>query len=500
MRLYRIFRFSLAWLILGCLAVPSFVPATEGGTELSSPRVAQAAEAVFTRTQYLPLIIQRFYARSVFGVEMRQIDSANGLEQVGQAGTTWVRFNGVRWADVEPQEGARNWSALAGLEEGLRRAAQENLQVVMVVRHTPEWARKYPLVSCGPIKEEKLLSFGVFLHDLVSRYSAPPYNVKYWELYNEPEVDPYVAMQIDAGDPFGCWGDPADIYYGGRYYAEMLKYAYAGIKTADPASQVLVGGLLLDCDHRTVCVGQAHPRFFEGILVNNGGNYFDGVAFHSYDYFLYGTVGAYNSPNWRSRSTTTGPALIAKARFLKDFLAMYNVTGKFLMSTETALLCGNFWDPPGGYGCEPDPGSPFENIKANYVVHSYTAAIAEGLRASVWYHVQGWRNSGLLNTDLTPRPAYLAFEFARRKLGNATFLEEIESQDLGGETGLKGYKFQRPSGRRIWVLWSLTRDEHAIVLPGAPVAVWDLLGNPVTPGAGNSLTVTLKPLYIEWDP
>ncbi len=50
---------------------------------------------------------------------------------------------------------------------------------------------------------------------------------------------------------FGCWGDPNDkTYYGGEYYAEMLKRAYPAVKAANPQAIVLNGGLLLDCDPR----------------------------------------------------------------------------------------------------------------------------------------------------------------------------------------------------------------------------------------------------------
>ena len=45
---------------------------------------------------------------------------------------------------------------------------------------------------------------------------------------------------------FGCWDDPEDAYYGGEYYAEMLKVVYPVIKEADPEAKVLFGGLLYE--------------------------------------------------------------------------------------------------------------------------------------------------------------------------------------------------------------------------------------------------------------
>ena len=90
--------------------------------------------------------------------------------------------------------------------------------------------------ACGPIKPDALNAFGDFLFEAVSRYSLPPYNVTYWELGNEPDVDWNVA---NSAMPFGCWGDASDPYFGGGYYAEMLKVAYPQIKAANPEARVL---------------------------------------------------------------------------------------------------------------------------------------------------------------------------------------------------------------------------------------------------------------------
>jgi hypothetical protein len=177
---------------------------------------------------------------------MHRIAPGGGLQLVKDSGAYWVRKNALLWSEVEPQEGARNWEAIANLEAELKNAADSGLQTILIVRSTPAWAQKLPGVSCGQILPEKMGAFGAFLHDVVSRYSQPPYNVRYWELGNEPDVDPAF---VDANSIFGCWGDQTDPEgYGGGVYAEMLKVAYPQIKAVDPQAQVLIGGLLLDCD------------------------------------------------------------------------------------------------------------------------------------------------------------------------------------------------------------------------------------------------------------
>jgi hypothetical protein len=220
--------------------------------------------------------------------------------------------------------------------------------------------------------------------------------------------------------------------------------------------------------------------FLEGILRNNGGPYFDGVSFHSYDFYQ-GQWGRYYNGNWSSAWNTTGPVLLAKAQFIKSLLSQYGVSGKFLMNTESALLCD--W-------CSNDPA--FETTKANYVAQVYAVAIVQGLRANFWYSLLGWRNSGLLNADLSPRPAYTAFQFARNEVGDAVFVQEITKY-----AGVKGYEFNR-GDRRIWLLWSLDGISHPVTFAGTPLNAWDALGNSVTPAV--SMNVSLNPLYLEWNP
>lgn len=71
-----------------------------------------------------------------------------------------------------------------------------------------------------------------------------------------------------------------DEYYGGVDYAEMLKVAYPSIKQADPNAQVMVGGLLLDCNPNTGCPNERSTNFLAGVLQNDGGSY------HASDYYF----------------------------------------------------------------------------------------------------------------------------------------------------------------------------------------------------------------------
>jgi hypothetical protein len=401
-----------------------------------------------------------------------------GLNQALQAGTAWTRLDAI-WLSIEQEPGDRNWNPI--FEQDLRNIVSANIEPVIIIGGTPGWAlnEKYP---CGVVAEAKLPELGAFVYDLVKRYSQSPYNVRYWELWNEP----------DAAGMLGCWGDPDDKqYYGGAYYGEMLKAVYPQIKAADPGAQVLVGGLLLDCDPDNPPVGKdcTPAKFLNGILASGGGPYFDGVSFHAYDY--YSGQGSYSNPNWHSSSSTTGPVSIAKARYLKGVMAQYGYEGKYLMNTETAVFWGdNVMSPP----CASNAPADIEATKVNYLIHSYAVAVAEGWRANIWFSSVGVRCSGLLNSDLSPKAAYYAYQFARQELGEAIFERQI-----GDYEQVMGYEYKIP-GKKLWVLWSLDGQAHTIVLPGQPLAVnrIGVDGKPVRENNNSYVVVNKSPLFMEF--
>ncbi len=182
---------------------------------------------------------------SLFGVTISNGFVAATAGRAAAARANWVRQSGFLWSEIEPTPGAREWSRVAGLEADLQALAAQGLTAIAVVQSTPAWAQQIPGHSCGAIKPEALDAFAGFMRDLVARYSAPPYNIRYWEIWNEEDVDP---SMVGPTSGFGCWGNATDPYYGGGAYAEMLKRVYPAIKQANPSAQVLLGGMLLDCD------------------------------------------------------------------------------------------------------------------------------------------------------------------------------------------------------------------------------------------------------------
>jgi hypothetical protein len=321
------------------------------------------------------------------------------------------------------------------------------------------------------------------MQEAVARYSAPPFQVKYWELGNEPDVDPSL---VPSESPFGCWGNQEDEYYGGGFYADMLKETYPAIKAADPQAQVLIGGLLLNCDPTHPPEGEdcKPARFLEGILRKGGGDFFDIVSFHGYPTYNGSLELDEFAPEWVSR----GGAVLGRVSLLREVLAAYGVE-KPLMHTESSLSCPE-WRPS---RCVP-PGNDFMEAQADYMVILYVRNWGAAIAGTVWYQFEGpaWRHIGLFDEQGQPKPAYRALQFLGQELRGAVYTGPVEAG-----AGARGAEF-RTLEKRIWVLWSPDAQPDTVPLPEGVRQVLDKYGTPQL-WEGGALNV-LSPIYVELAP
>lgn len=416
-----------------------------------------------------------------FGVEIKKASGEPQLALAQAAGVYWLRKNGLKWANVEPIPGARRWEAVTDLEIELEAAHNAGLQTILILRRTPKWAQMVPGHFCGPVAADALDELAQFMADAVARYKDPPYAVKYWEIWNEPDVDPAL---VKSDSVFGCWGDRKDEYYGGRYYAEMLQAIYPAMKAVDPEAQVLIGGLLLDRDPAEDEHDNPPGRFLEGILEGGGGDFFDIVGFHAYTHY-YSELGDWEK--WPSGWAARGGSVEGKVALMRETLNNYGYD-KPLMLTEAGLVCSECPSPP--------PGA-FLEAQAAYVPRLYVRNMALGLEATIWYTLDGpgWRQAGLLNEEQQPRPAYRALEAMTSLLEGATFVRA-----LSDFSGLTGYVLEEvEGGSEIWVLWSPDGAPVPIPIPPGLREAHDLYGAPLEP-EDDTLEIGFSPVYLVVSP
>ncbi len=418
----------------------------------------------------------------LMGVEVHRPEPEKVLSLLSDSGSQIVRYGSVIWYDVEPKEGQYNWAALQEIDSALQKVAANDTEIILIVRGTPRWAQKVKGSACGPITQEKFVAFANFMTELVRRYSGPPYDVKYWEIGNEPDI---ATELVGSKSGFGCWGDSQDIFYGGSHYAEMLKVVYPAIKNVDPDAQVMIGGLLMDCDpdyppEEKDCLS---TRFFEGILAAEGADFFDFVNFHGYLPYTQQSLSLeFNFPGWKDR----GGIVVGKVNYLRDTMQEYGVQ-KPIFLTESSLNCPD-WNST---DCSP-PGELFFDTQADYVVRLFVRNWAMDIAGSIWFQFegQGWRYSNLVGNDMdNPNPAYQSFKYLNEKLENTVFIGQTPFPD-----GLEGYIFSGVD-YQTWVIWSKDGSSQIIELPQSILSVYDKFGQEI---ALQELQITVNsPIYLD---
>jgi hypothetical protein len=441
----------------------------------------------------LPIVLRYYPWTSPFGFEVnRRLGGTLGQRAI-ELGSQWVRLNRVNWREIQPNEGdPYDWSVLSSFEDELRWASTAGFTPIVVVQHSPRWATindPYE-TDCGAIRMDKLGAFAAFMQALVSRYKVPEFNVHFWELFNEPDVDPTLVAP-DA--VFGCWGDIDDPFYGGRHYGEMLKAVTPAIKAADPGAKVLVGGLLLATPH-TSEPDRGTPEFFlQGILEAGAAPYFDILAYHSYTWYLGEDIDYDNGPRsgaWQPWGGWT----VGKARFLRQTMGQYGVD-KRLFLDETALGCNAEYWPP----CEPPPATLFE-AQADYVTRTFSRALSEDIRGFIWFTLDypGWQNTPLLDGANNPRPAYVAYQHLIARLYKSRF---VLKPDYGPE--VEAYSFAK-GPVIVQVAWSVDTTPDTIAVPQSKfLAAYNRDGAPLTPesvGTDYQFSVGFSPIFLELRP
>jgi hypothetical protein len=118
-----------------------------------------------------------------FAPTLRDIVGVNnpvGRDMAEELGIGWIRFD-VSWRTAEVQQGKLDWSRSDSL---MKAALAAGDQVLPMLGYTPPWSET--IKSQGQAPPKKPHDWALFVEAAVSRYSAPPYNVRYFQIWNEP--------------------------------------------------------------------------------------------------------------------------------------------------------------------------------------------------------------------------------------------------------------------------------------------------------------------------
>ena len=361
----------------GCFAMPA-PPAPTYAPPPPPPAPAPAPPAPVVTATGVPGNQVGF---STSGTMLWESDAqlASELDAVAATGAKWIRVS-FDWNSVQPNGPDPKLSNWTYEDRVVKAARSRGLQVLGLVSYTPPWARQTagcPAQTqyCPP---ERPADFAAFVAAAAAQYA--PLGVHAWEIWNEPNWDPWWAS---TGGPSA----PA--------YVALLQAAYPAIHRADPGATVVTGGLAPHGDLGANPDDPRHPvNFLKAMYAAGAKGSFDAVGIHPYPPLPYGPT-----------SGTIGWNALLYTQTLHDVMAANGDGAKKVWGTE--------WGAPTGSSSM----SVSEANQATYVGTEYTRWATYSFAGPLFTHemrdqssdVTSWSdNLGLQHLDGTPKPALAA--------------------------------------------------------------------------------------------
>lgn len=310
------------------------------------------------------------------------------LELAAAAGIGWVRFT-FGYSRIARPDGDYVFTPYDAL---VAKAHAEGLQVLGTLGLATEWNTTAPpgapdLIRYPPRDED---AFAEYVAHTVAHYP----DIRYWELWNEPDLP-------------GYWhGTPAQ-------YARLLARTYQAVKQANPAAQVVLGGLALG--------GQrVNPDFLAALLADPdypAARFFDVMNFHFYG----------------SRAEAA-----RRMSVVRDTLARFGAADKPI------------WVTKAGYPSDPreQTGRQFQGAEgqADWLRDRLPYLLELGAERVFWFKLldteadAGAVSYGLLDRDATPKPAYEAYRelIAGRRARAIPHPQPSANGSTGGSDGSPG--------------------------------------------------------------
>lgn len=314
------------------------------------------------------------------------------------------------WAALEPRRG--EFVASRRYDLSIERQSRAGLSVYQVLSELPAWASSAPEGHPGAVHfpPEDLDRVYEFYRRAAKRYRG---QVDVWEIWNEPDLSYFLGRAED--------------------FAAVQKAGYLGVKAGNPEALVLFA---------SIATG-ASP-WLRRVLENGVCGYFDRYNVHFY-----------GSPEALAERIREHEELMREAACRKPLWVSE-------LGSSVQVVAG-----------QDRPSIASARVQAQHLWRSLVTALSEGAERAFYFLLphfaeQPGRPWGLLNDDLTPRPAYVALAVLSNVLGEARPLGTVE---LPG--GGKGVVFD--SGREdVMIAWS--SSDEPVTFRVESLTIVDMMG------------------------
>ncbi len=134
------------------------------------------------------------------GIEVlsKYCDDAH-FDKLIAAGAFSTRYSHLSWDRLEPANTTPDNYYWEIYDHTMAGYGNKGLSPIIIISDIPSWAGP---IQSGPFDDSARSDFAEFVGAVVNRYSRPPYNIKYWELFNEPD-----GTRSDYWAIINTWGD-----------------------------------------------------------------------------------------------------------------------------------------------------------------------------------------------------------------------------------------------------------------------------------------------------
>lgn len=285
------------------------------------------------------------------------------LDQAQAAGAKWIRFD-VGWSATEEQAKGTYWrmTRLTNIINGIKSRGMEPVPAVM---GTPAWANNNAGMWTPPTNDQ---DFYDYMKYITARFNT----VRYWEIWNEPNLPEFWQPAPDAAR-----------------YTKLLQAGYRGLKAGNPNALVISGGL-----------SNNDKEYLQQMYNAGARGYFDLFGLHPYteNRSPYYTCHSYDH-EWNFCGITD----------MKQTMEANGDTGKHIFVTET------------GWTTSKVSWGVTESQQAQFLTEAYNRILTEFpyVDALVIYNLRNRGtdpnstvandNFGIIRKDFTHKPAYDAF-------------------------------------------------------------------------------------------
>ncbi|NJN16075.1 MAG: hypothetical protein HC822_07210 [Oscillochloris sp.] len=428
---------------------------------------------------------------AALGNRVRSDEIPAAVQLMREAGVQWQREE-IFWDVVQKApDGPFGWdgdgSGFYNYDFAIDAQTRAGIQILGLLDYNPAWFK-----GKNPTLDEWIDDWGDYVYATVARYGRERGQIKYWELWNEPNL-------AKSGYESGLY-TVAD-------FVRILEVGRAAAKAADPEAQIVMGGLASIWSEPPSPFHYDYFDYLDQVARLGGWNHIDIIAIHPY------RPDAPEGDAWRRDQSLTFRQELDR---LDGLIAYYGAKPVWL--TELGWSTSSRW--PGVDG----------DTQAFFLVRAYLIALAHpGIEKIFWYD---FRNDtrpgapydrpvydagevefhyGLLNRTypLDPnradlrKPSFLAYRTMTDQLAGLSLQAVVRE----GEEGMFWYRFAGV-GRRVDVIWRTGEGAPQLAIDcncrEALVRSWNGAVRHVVYSDGGQILLRPEnlgaPLYLEYDP